>query len=155
MSEPLPRPLPPTVVAEPAPELPAGVGNDNDNEAAAPAREGERRWFEFPRSIWRTMLACYGVFLAALVAATARGVNARLMAVISAVYMTVLFGSVYVMMRQPNPQPASPLERPGGVLQTADGPLTFNEVAAQVLTVPIAFVVLGFVFLALRIVFVP
>lgn len=134
--------------------LPDRIDNDN-NEAAPLAREGERRLFEFPRSIWRTMLACYALFLTAVVAATARGVNARLMAVISAAYMTVLFGTVYVMMRQANPQPTSSLDRPGGVLQTADGPLTYNEVAAQVLTVPIAFVVLGFVFLMMQIAFIP
>lgn len=41
----------------------------NDNHAD-PARVGERRTFELPRVIWIGMIACYVVFLAALLAAT-------------------------------------------------------------------------------------
>lgn len=107
----------------------------NDNEVSAPPREGERQMFEMPSSVWWTMAGCYGIFLAALLGATG-GAHASFAIAISLVFVTMFFGTARAMLRQAPPQLPRSLDRPGGVLQTAFGPLSHREVVAQVLVVP-------------------
>jgi predicted lysophospholipase L1 biosynthesis ABC-type transport system permease subunit len=137
----------PAVLAELLPPLrPAEI---NDNETPPARREREARGFEIPAWMWRTMVACYAVFLAALLAATGGGRAAFAIAV-SAVYVAMFFGTARAMLRQAPPQPRSPLERAGGVLQTIYGPLNRREVAAQLLVVPGAIAFFGVAVMVIR-----
>ena len=155
MSEPL-RKMPPLreiAVADPLIDLmPRIVAADNDDQAAAPAREGERRMFEIPASYWWAMIGCYGVFLAALLAATGNSAHAVFMIVVSLVYVVMFFGTTKVLTRHARPQPRSPLERSGGSLPTLYGPLGRGEVAAQLLVVPMAIAFFGVAILVIRLV---
>ncbi|MXO58669.1 hypothetical protein GRI89_03820 [Altererythrobacter salegens] len=119
----------------------------NDNQVAS--RVGERAGFEIPSWIWRTMVACYAAFLGLLLAATG-GARAGFAIAISAVYVAMFFGTTRAMLRQAPPQPRSPLERPGGLLATIFGPLSRNEVVAQMLVVPFAIVLFGAAVLVVR-----
>ena len=121
----------------------------NDNELRAVPREGERRGFEIPAGIWATMIGCYGVFLAALLGATG-GARAAFMIAISAGYVAMFFGLAKVMLRHAPQQPRSPLDRPGGRLQTFYGPLGRGEVIAQMLVVPMAIAFFGIAILVIR-----
>lgn len=131
--------LPPIVAAE-----------DNDNAQVSAPREGERRGFEIPASIWWAMVSCYGVFLAALFAATASSSHAIFMIVVSLVYVAMFFGVTRVMTRTGPSQPRSPLLHSRSVLQTVYGPLRYKEVLAQMLVVPLAVAFFGVAILGIR-----
>lgn len=155
MSEPLRKSAPPlakTAVAEPLIDLmPAVVAaEDNDNASPPAPREGERRGFEIPTSLWWGMVSCYGVFLAALLAATGSSGHAVFMIVVSLVYVIMFFGTTKLMTRQAPPQPRSPLETPARTLPTIYGPLRRGEVAAQMLVVPMAIAFFGVAILIIR-----
>ncbi len=121
----------------------------NDNQAVAAPQQPEARMFELPANVWRAMIACYAVFLLALLGATG-GAHAGFAIAISAIYVAMFFGTARTMLRQSPPQPRSALERWGGVLQTAYGPLARNEVHGQVLIVPstVAFFGIGIAVIA-------
>lgn len=108
----------------------------NDNEAAAPPRQPESRTFELPADIWAAMVACYGVFLLALLGATG-GARVVLAFVVAGVYVGMFFGTARVMTRQGPAQADSPLDRAGGMLQTAYGPVSRADAYGQVLLVPV------------------
>lgn len=148
------RPLPQTGVADPLLELlPAiVVAEDNDNEGQLAPREGERRGFEIPARIWWSMVACYGVFLAALLAATGSSPHAIFMIVVSLGYVVMFFGLTKLMVHHGPAQTRSPLIHSGSVLQTVYGPLRSSEVAAQMLIVPLAVAFFGVAILAIRVV---
>jgi len=128
------------------PVLPA---EDNDNEAVAAPRAGERIGFEVPPAIWAAMVACYALFLALLLAATGGG-HAAFAIAISAVYVAMFFGTAKAMLRQAPAQPRSPLARYGGKLATLYGPLGQREVVAQMLVVPGAVVLFAAAVLVIR-----
>lgn len=130
----------------PAVEVPAEV---NDNEVVLAPLEGERRTFELPANVWRVMVGSYAIFLAALLGATGGG-HAGFAIAISAIYVTMFFGTAHVILRQAPPQPRSPLERAGTVLQTVYGPLARHEVFGQVLIVPIAIAFFGVAIAVIR-----
>ena len=123
----------------------------NDNLPVELQRVGERTGFEIPAWVWRSMVACYALFLAALLFATG-GARAAFMIVISAGYVTMFFGLARVMLRFQSKQPASPIARSGGKLQTFYGPLGRKEVAVQMLIVPFAVALFGFSVLVIRLV---
>ena len=137
-AEPLADLLPPLVPAE-----------GNDNEVPTALRSGERIGFEVPAGIWGAMIACYGVFIAAILAATAGG-YATFSIVIAVVYLAMFFGVTKVILKHGPEQPRSPLERHGGVLQTIYGPLARRDVAAQMLVVPMAIAFFGVAVLVIR-----
>jgi len=114
----------------------------NDNETTIAPQEGERLMFELPRGVWRVMFACYAVFLIALLAATS-GAHTGFAIAVSAIYVTMFFGTANVMLGQGPKQPASPLNNSGGRLQTIYGPLARSEVFGQVLIVPAAVAFFG------------
>ena len=128
-------PQPEVLIAVPGPEA-------NDNEVAVHLQKPEVRMFEMPAGTWQIMIACYAIFLLALLGATG-GPHAALAIVVSAVYVTMFFGTARAMLRQAPPQPRSALHRPGAVLQTAYGPLSRSQVYAQVLVVPAAVAFFG------------
>lgn len=136
--EPLADLLPPLVPAE-----------VNDNEVPAALRSGERVGFEVPSGIWTAMIACYGVFIAAILAATAGG-YATFSIVIAVVYLAMFFGVTKLLVKEGPEQPRSPLERHGGMLRTIYGPLARREVAAQMLVVPVAIAFFGVAVLVIR-----
>lgn len=121
----------------------------NDNETVAARQQPETRMFELPAHIWQAMIACYAVFLLALLGATG-GAHAGFAIAIAALYVAMFFGGARIMLRQSPSQPRSPLECRGAVLQTAFGPLTRGEVYGQVLIVPaaVAFFGIGFAVIA-------
>jgi hypothetical protein len=142
---PAPEPAPEAVFAyaDPLPELlpPVGLVEVNDNEHQPAPREGERIAFEIPSGIWATMIACYGVFLTALLCATS-GAHALFVIVVSTGYVAMFFGLTKVVLRHGPIQPRSVLDR-GGELSTIYGPLTRGEVMAQMLVVPLAIAFFG------------
>jgi hypothetical protein len=129
---------------KPSPEVFVSLAHieANDNETNAPPQQPEPRMFEMPAAVWRAMITCYTIFLLALLGATG-GAHAAFAIAISAVYVTMFFGTARAMLRQSAPQPRCALERPGAALQTAFGPLTRGEVYAQVLIVPAAVAAFG------------
>lgn len=137
-AEPLADLLPPIVPAE-----------HNDNELSAALRSGERVGFEVPSGIWMAMVACYGVFISAMLAATAGG-YATFSIVIAVVYLAMFFGVARLLVKEGPEQPRSPLARYGGVLPTIYGPLARGEVAAQMLVVPMAIAFFGVAILVIR-----
>lgn len=114
----------------------------NDNEAVFAPQQPEARMFELPANVWRAMIACYAVFLLALLGATG-GAHAGFAIAIAAIYIAMFFGTARTMLRQSPPQPRSALERREAVLQTAYGPLARDEVFGQVLIVPAAVAFFG------------
>jgi hypothetical protein len=108
---------------KPSPEVFVSLAHieANDNETNAPPQQPEPRMFEMPAAVWRAMIACYTIFLLALLGATG-GAHAAFAIAISAVYVTMFFGTARAMLRQSAPQPRCELERPGAALQTAFGP---------------------------------
>ena len=129
---------------KPSPEVFVSLAHieANDNETNAPPQQPEPRTFEMPAAVWRAMIACYTIFLLALLGATG-GAHAAFAIAISAVYVIMFFGTARAMLRQSAPQPRCEFERPGAALQTAFGPLTRGEVYAQVLIVPAAVAAFG------------
>ena len=128
------------------PLVPAEV---NDNEIPSALRSGERVGCEVPPGIWTAMVACYGVFIAAVLAATAGG-YATFSIVIAVIYLVMFFGVTKLMVKEGPEQPRSPLARHGGVLRTIYGPLARREVAAQMLVVPMAIAFFGVAILVIR-----
>ena len=108
----------------------------NDNEAVAAPRQPESRTFELPAAIWGATVACYGVFLLALLGATG-GARVALAITVAVVYVAMFFGTARVMLRQGPAQPRSPLDRSGGVIQTLYGPVSRADAYGQVLLVPV------------------
>lgn len=107
---------------------------DNDNTQP---QQPEQRMLELPAAVWAVMIACYAVFLLALLGATGGG-RATFAIAISAIFVTMFFGTARAMLRQAPPQTPGTLDRPRAVLKTAYGPLARGEVYGQVLIVPIA-----------------
>lgn len=136
---------------DPLPDLLAGDVplEVNDNELVPAPREGERRTFELPASVWKVMVASYAIFLSALLGAMGGG-HAGFAIAISAIYVIMFFGTAHVISRQAPPQPSSPLERSGSVLQTVYGPLARREVFSQVLIVPIVIAFFGVAIAVIR-----
>ena len=128
------------------PLLPAEV---NDNDAEVELLSGEQRGFEIPARLWVGMLACYGVFITALLFATGGG-ESTLNIAISAFYMVMFFGLVKTLVRHGPAQGRSPLDGPGRTLQTLYGPLAEREVAAQMLVVPLCVAFFGVAILVIR-----
>ena len=128
------------------PIIPAEI---NDNEVAPELLSSEQRTFEIPARLWIAMVACYAVFITALLAAMAGG-EATLDILISAFYMAMLFGTVKIMHKQGPAQGRSPLDGPGRILQTLYGPLREREVAAQMLIVPLCIAFFGLAILVIR-----
>ena len=122
-------------------------------------RIGERIGFQIPARIWGAMFACYGLFFAAIIAATGEGGHARFAIVISILYTSMYFGMARILSRLAGKQPKSPLDTQGRsdepVLQTCSGPMNGRAVAAQILVVPIALVIFAVGFLVVRIVVMP
>lgn len=141
--DPAPAPQPVLAYVDPLPELmpPAALAEVNDNEELSSPREGERIAFEIPSGIWVTMVACYGVFLTALLFATS-GAHALFAIVVSTGYVAMFFGLTRVMLKHGPRQPRSVLDR-GGELSTIYGPLSRGEVMAQMLVVPLAIAFFG------------
>ena len=131
-----------TRAAEPAVLVPLPDLEANDNQAHTPPQQPESRMFELPAAIWRVMVACYAIFLIALLGATG-GAHAGFAIVISALYVAMFFGSARVVLRQAPPQKRNALDRPGAILHTIYGPLARREVYAQVLIVPAAVALFG------------
>lgn len=107
----------------------------NDNETHLIRLRSEARTFELPTAVWGLMIGSYAIFLLALLGATG-GAHAAFAIIISAVYVTMFFGTARVMLRQSPPQVRSALNHAGSVLQTAYGPLPRGAVFGQVLIVP-------------------
>lgn len=128
-------PLPEARDVQPDVLVPIAGLEANDNSTLAARQQPESRMFELPTTVWGAMFACYAIFLLALLSATG-GAHASFAIVISAVYVTMFFGTARVMLKHASPQPRSPLDRRGAVLQTAYGPLARGEVYGQVLIVP-------------------
>ena len=123
-------------LSELLPPLQQAEDSDNDNDLASALPAGERRGFEIPRRIWWGMLACYGIFMTALLAATAGG-ESNLNIAISTLYMVMFFGTTAALVRQGPKQDRSPLDGASGILETIYGPLKEREVASQMLVVPV------------------
>jgi hypothetical protein len=122
-------------------------GNDNADDIAL--RHGDARAFEIPAAMWAMMIACYAVFLAALLAATGDAYAGFAIA-ISAFYVAMFFGTARALVGQAPEQARSPLARAGGKLQTLCGPLGRREVMAQMLVVPAAIALFGVAVLVIR-----
>lgn len=135
-------PLPEARDVQPDVLVPIAGLEANDNSTLAARQQPESRMFELPTTVWGAMFACYAIFLLALLSATG-GAHAAFAIVISAVYVTMFFGTARVMLKHASPQPRSPLDRRGAVLQTAYGPLARGEVYGQVLIVPAAVAFFG------------
>lgn len=142
--------VPAPAYADPLPEvLPAvELAEVNDNDHPAAAREGERVAFDIPAVVWGAMIACYGVFLVALLLATG-GAHAVFAIVVSTGYVAMFFGLTKVVLRHGPSQPRSTLDR-GGELSTIYGPLRRGEVMAQMLVVPLAIAFFGTAILIIR-----
>lgn len=75
-------------------------------DGAFAQRVGERRTFELPASVWQIMTACYAVFLIALLASTG-GERADFAIAVSAIYLTMFFGTARMITLQcPQQDPA-------------------------------------------------
>jgi hypothetical protein len=137
-ADPLAELLPPLVPAE-----------HNDNETVTELLAGEQRGFEIPPRLWVGMVACYGVFLSALLVATGGG-ESTLNIAISAFYMVMFFGLVKLLVQHGPKQARSPLDGQARTLQTLYGPLKEREVAAQMLVVPLCVAFFGVAILVIR-----
>lgn len=107
-------------------------------ERASPLRPDG---FQLPFSIWLSMFACYGAFIAALALATGGSGPAKLVLAVSIGFMLAYFGAGSIIARQgPSDRQEASEAAP---LQTIYGPMPMGAVRAQVLTVPIALVFFG------------
>lgn len=129
-------------VAEPRAAITPAVQHEANDNHASIERVGERQTFDLPRAIWLGMIACYAVFLTALLASTGGG-RAGFAIAVSAVYVAMFFGTARVIARQSPQQSASPLELRGVPLQTAFGPMSRGAVFGQILIVPVAVALFG------------
>jgi hypothetical protein len=142
----LDRPLSDTLADVLPPVRPA---EHNDNEATTELLAGEQRGFEVPPRLWIGMVACYGVFISALLFATGGG-ESTLNILISAFYMVMFFGLVKLLVQHGPQQARSPLDGSSRILQTLYGPLKEREVAAQMLVVPLCVAFFGVAILVIR-----
>lgn len=88
------------------------------------------------------MTACYAVFLIALLASTGGG-RAGFAIAVSAIYITMFFGTARMITLQGPQQDPAPVRNPGTHLQTAFGPMSRGAVFGQILIVPLAVAVFG------------
>lgn len=102
----------------------------------------EQRSFELPSRVWRTMLACYGIFFVAMTLALGSGGMALFSIVVSALYAAVFFGVAAIIARQNPARDRSPLDSKG-VLQTWCGPMDRKAVYGQILVIPGAVALFG------------
>lgn len=109
---------------------------------APTAAQPEQRGFELPARIWQAMIACYGVFFAAMIAALGSSGQAMLSMAVAVVYVAVFFGTARVVMRQNPARTPSPLHGIG-ILATWTGPMDRKAVYGQILVVPIAVALFG------------
>jgi hypothetical protein len=120
-----------------------GIEYLQDSSAAArsPIRPShERRTFDLPKSIWRTMFLSYAIFFLAITIATGRDRSALFMIVISGSYAVMYFGTASIM------NAVSAHGRPAtvpGVVETATGKLSYAAAFAQILTVPLVIAFFG------------
>lgn len=109
----------------------------------APHRvQPEQRGFELPSRVWRTMLACYGIFFLAMTTALGSGGMAMFSIVVSVVYASVFFGVAAVMAQQNPARDRSPLDSKG-VLDTWCGPMDRKAAYGQILVIPGAVALFG------------
>lgn len=102
----------------------------------------EQRTFELPRSIWTMMFVSYVLFFGGLIVATGSTLDSAFMIVISIGFAVMYFGTAAVLVRiAKQHSEASPERRSPGAwtLDTITGPMGYNAVAAQILTVPAMF----------------
>ena len=109
--------------------------------AAAPVAP-ENAGFQLPRGVWKAMFACYGIFFAAIFAATGGSGPARFAIVISVLYTFVYFGVARICARQAGKEAQSPLDR-GKMLETWTGLMDGKAVSMQVLIVPFGIALFG------------
>jgi hypothetical protein len=128
------------------PVLPA---EHNDNDATTELLRGEQRYFEIPGRLWTAMIAFYGVFFAAMLAAVGGGYGTFVL-VVSVFFVAMFFGTTRMMLKQGPAQPRSPLDGPNHALSTLNGPLKSREVALQMLIVPACAAFLGLAVLVIR-----
>jgi hypothetical protein len=130
--------------------LPAVVpAEHNDNETATELLRGEQRYFEIPGRLWTWMIAFYGIFFAAMLAAIGGGYGTFVL-VVSVFFVAMFFGTTRMMLKQGPTQPRSPLDGPDRALSTLNGPLKSREVALQMLIVPACAAFLGLAVLVIR-----
>jgi hypothetical protein len=134
-------------VADLAP--PAQPAEVNDNENAAHLLTGEQRLFEIPARLWYTMIICYGVFLACMLAALGGGYS-TLVLVVAAGFVAMFFGTAKTMLNQGPAQPRRPLDSGNFRLPTLGGDMKELQVAIQMLIVPVCAAFFGFVILVIR-----
>lgn len=102
-----------------------------------PIAQPESRGFELPARIWLAMIACYGLFLAAMFVALGGSGKAMLSIAVSVIYVSVFFSVGRIVVRQNPGRGASPLDR-DGFLMTHFGPMERKAVYGQILVVPAA-----------------
>lgn len=107
-----------------------------------PVAQPEARGFELPARIWLAMIACYGLFLAAMITALGTSGKAMLSIAVSIVYVTVFFAVGRFIVAQNPGRGASPLDR-DGFLMTHFGPMDRKAVYGQILVVPAAICFFG------------
>lgn len=114
-------------------------------EVAANGRtiaQPEARGFELPARIWLAMIACYGLFLASMIAALGSSGKAMLSIAVSIVYVAVFFSVSRIVVKQNPDGASSPLDR-DGFLMTHFGPMERKAVYGQILVVPAAVALFG------------
>lgn len=102
--------------------------------------------FQIPGWIWVVMMACYALFVAALLHATGASSFARFMIAIASGYGVMYFGAARLLAGLKGRERPSPLVdgKPGArVLETWCGPMTGKSVAVQVLLIPIGVAMFG------------
>ncbi len=121
----------------------APFADDADvSEIIAATRRTRAQGFQFPKRVWVAMLACYGVFFIAILAATGASGHARFAIIVSVLYTAMYFGVARIGSLQGGPEDASPLDR-GQDLQTWAGPMSSGSVYSQVLIVPVVLAFFG------------
>jgi hypothetical protein len=126
---------------------------DSAAAARAPIRPShERRTFDLPKSIWRTMFLSYAIFFLAITIATGRDRSALFMIVISGSYAVMYFGTTTVM------NAVGAHDRPAtvpGDVETATGKLSYGAAFAQILTVPLVIAFFGCAIAVVRAIVAP
>ena len=129
-----------------------GVGHAaevNDNADTSHLQAGEARHFEIPARLWYAMMVLYGLFLAAMFAATGGGYT-TLILVVAAGLVAMFFGTAKATLKHGPEQPRSPLDSGNFTLPTLSGALKEREVATQMLIVPACVAFFGFAILLIR-----
>ena len=102
----------------------------------------EARGFELPARIWLTMIACYGIFLASMIAALGSSGKAMLSIAVSVTYVAVFFAVGRAIVAQNPDRASSPLDRNGSLI-TLFGPMDRKAVYGQIIIVPAAVAFFG------------